>query len=172
MGNAEAEEKLVEAPKLSVKPIEAQKKEPEMAIEGKKFLKPVTGKYTDEIIEEVAKISIDELDQPGGWKKLLIAMYKEKAYENRTLQDKVNALNITNSDLGKKLGVAKERLRHTTGVGVAFGILYIIAGAMLAYLASLPDSLIRTILFWLAIGIFVVCTGYHLWNSKKQKDVE
>lgn len=171
MENKEVE-KPVETPKEPEKPTEAQKKEPEKSIETKESLKPGASKYTDEIIEGLDKISIPELDQKGGWVKLLIVMYKEKAYENRTLQEKINALNTINSDLSRKIGVSQERLRQTTGIGVAFGVLYIIAGTIIGYVTSLPDSPTKTALFRLAIGIFVVCTVYHFWNSRQKKNIE
>ncbi|MDP2911024.1 MAG: hypothetical protein Q8N76_01655 [Candidatus Omnitrophota bacterium] len=165
-------EKPAEVSKEPEKFIEAQKKESEKPIESKGPITPATGKFTDEIIEEVSRISIEELDKPGGWKKLLIAMYKEKAYENRTLQDKINTLNTANSDLSKKLGVSQERLRQISGVGVAMGFLNIIAGGMIAFMTSLPDSTTRTILFLLAISIFIVCIWYSFWNGGKQKNIE
>lgn len=168
MENKEAE-RPGESPQ---KPIGLQKKESEISIEAKESLKPSSSKYTDEIIEGLDKISIPELDQPGGWIKLLITIYKEKAYENRTLQDKIKALNTTSSDLSNKLGVARERLRHISGKGVAVGFLNIIAGAILAFVTALPDTKTRTILFSLAISIFAVCAIYHSRSGSNQKDIE
>lgn len=149
-----------------------ENKEAEKSIESKEFLQPATKHRTDEIIDAVVKMSLDDLQKPDSGLKLLTALYKEKSEENRVLQDKINALNIKNSDLSNKLGVARERLMHISGKGVAVGFLNIIAGAILAFVTTLPDSNTKTVLFWLAVAIFAVCAIYHFRSGSNQKDIE
>ncbi len=150
-----------------------ENKEAEKPIERKESLQPAATKHrTDEIIDAVDKMSLDDLQKPDAGLKLLTALYKEKSEENIVLQEKINALNIKSSDLTNKLGVARERLRHISGKGVAVGFLNIIAGAILAFVTTLPNTETRTILFWLAISIFAVCAIYHFRSGSNQKDIE
>lgn len=149
-----------------------ENKEAEKPVESKEFLKPATSRHTDEIIEAIDSMSLEDLQKADAGLKLLIAQYKEKGDENRLLQDKINALNIKNSDLSNKLAVARERLNHIGGKGLATGFLNIIAGAILAFVTTLPDTGTRTILFWLAIFIFVVCTIHNFRSDSQQKDIQ
>ena len=146
--------------------------EAEKPIDSKESLRPATSRHTDEILEAVERMSLEDLQKADAGLKLLIAQFKEKSDDNRLLQDKISALNIKNSDLSNKLAVARERIKHINGKGFATGILNIIAGAILAFVTTLPDTGTRTILFWLAIFIFVVCAISSFNNDGKQTDIQ
>ena len=151
----------------------AIEKETENSVDKTEPLKPTSGRAADEVIDAVGRMSIDDLQKPDAGLKLLIAQYKEKCDEGRSKQDKINALSIKSSDLSNKLGVARERLKNVSGVGVAFQFINIIAGAILAFLAPLPTSNAKTILYILAIGLFLVCALYYLFTKDdNKKDIE
>lgn len=149
-----------------------ENKEAEKPADSKESLRPAASRHTDEIIEAVEKMSLEDLQKADAGLKLLIAQYKEKSDENRLLQDMINALNVKSSDLSNKLAVARERIKHISGKGFTAGILNIIAGAILAFVTTLPDTGTRTTLFWLAIFIFVVCAISNFQNDSGQKDIQ
>lgn len=134
-------------------------------------LPPITV-HSDEIIDAVDRMSLDDLLKEGGGIKLLVAQYKEKCDENRTLQNKLSGLNITVSDLSNKLAIARERLSQIGGTGVVLNIFNLIAGALMVVASTMPNSTIRSTLFILAIGIFVVCIIYYFFNRNQQKGIE
>ncbi|MBI5699734.1 hypothetical protein HZC35_05460 [Candidatus Saganbacteria bacterium] len=144
----------------------------EKPVEPTESLRPVSGRRADELIEAVGNMSIEDLQKSDAGLKLIIAQYKEKCEECRASQDKINILSLKNSDLISKLGVARERIKNTSGIGIVIQSINIIAGAMIAFLTTLPDGLIRTILFILAIGLFVVCAIYNYLVRDNQKDIE
>ncbi len=149
-----------------------ENKEIENPLKDTESLPPATKNRTDQIIDAVGKMSIDDLQKPDAGLKMLIAQYKEKSEENITLEEKINTLNVKNSDLSNKLGVARERLRHVSGKGIAVGFLNTIAGAILAFNTSLPDAHVQRTIFFLCIAIFVVCGFYQFRTDSNQKDIE
>jgi hypothetical protein len=164
--------KVTEEFQQSNKPESLSKKESERPLDNKESFKPPASRYTEDIIEEISKITITELDQPGGWKKLLIVMYRDKAIDNRQLQEKINALIATNSEQSRKLGVAQERLRSIAGMAVTLTILIAIAGAILSFVGNFPDGLSKKVVFISAIAIFAIC-AFYLWRiGKNQEKVE
>lgn len=139
---------------------------PEKSIDSVELLRPPVAKHTEDAIEAVDSIPLEAID-----KRMLLTMYKEKAYESREFQGKIEELNVEISNSSRKIGVAQERLSQITGMGVVFTILIAIAGIMAGYIAYLPDSSTKTLLLYLVIGIFIVCIGYHFWNATKQKNI-
>lgn len=146
--------------------------EPEKSIPSTELSPPTTNLYSDEIIDAVGRMSLEDLRKKDGGLKLLIAQYKEKSIDNRKLQNKISGLIVQKSELSSKLAVARERLDQIGGVGVILNILNIIAGAMLTVLSSFPDSTTKRILNFLAIGIFILCVFYYWSNRNHKKGLE